>query len=148
LTFVPFDLRAARLSETLAGAGASRSTPTFFTALGLAPYLSPDTLLGILRLIAIAFPRGSEIAFDYMVAPDLLPAHIRETNLRWQTNVALAGEPVASFVVPSELKQTLLAAGFRDVEHLDVEAVNGRYFFAREDGLRAAPGIGLVRAAV
>ena len=148
LTFVPVDLQEASLVDVLVAAGASCSDRVFFSALGLLPYLRPEVIHTMFRAIAAAFPPGSEIAFDYAPPPDLLPPQSREASNRWQALAQQAGEQVISFVLPSDLRRTLVAAGFRQVEQLDFEATNGRYFFARDDDLRVGPGLALARAAV
>jgi methyltransferase (TIGR00027 family) len=148
LTFVPVDLEKASLIEALVRAGVKTSEPAFFGALGLVVYLKPATLRDMFGMIATAFPQGSEIAFDYVVSRELTSERSRQVHEQLFDRLGTLGEPVRSLIIPSELKRTLLGLGFHDVEHLDDEAINGRYFFARGDGLKTHRGCALARAAV
>jgi methyltransferase (TIGR00027 family) len=148
ITYVPLDLEQTSLLNVLVAAGVKTNQPTFFGVLGVIAYLSAETILEMFGTVATAFPRGSEIAFDYGVSPDLLPERARQVQAAWRQRVETSAEPVLSFTIPSALRPTLFRTGFRDVEQLDTAAINGRYFYARDDGLRAGPAWGLARAAV
>jgi methyltransferase (TIGR00027 family) len=145
LTFVPLDLDSGSLMGNLLSAGVNVNEPTFFGALGLLNYLSPPTVRQTFQTVA-AFAAESEIAFDYALPPNLLPPAARPPMEAWLAGVAAGGEPVLSFLIPSQLHDTLAAIGFRDVELLDAAAINARYFLGRRDRVRVPAHFTLARA--
>jgi O-methyltransferase involved in polyketide biosynthesis len=50
--------------------------------------------------------------------------------------VAAAGEPWRTFFDPADLEARLRGIGFSDVQDVDGESLNARYFSSRADGLR------------
>jgi methyltransferase (TIGR00027 family) len=147
LTFVPLDLDRTNLMEILLAAGINTNAPSFFSALGLFNFLIPAAVVQVFRTVA-AFRPDSEMAFDYVIPPNLVPPEARAAHQAWQERVAALGEPVQSFLIPSQLRDTMVDVGFRDVEFLDAAAINGRYFLGRRDDLRTPPQYALARAIV
>jgi methyltransferase (TIGR00027 family) len=125
LTYAPVDFEQENLTEQLATAGLDPSVRTFFTWLGVVPYLTRDAITGTLRQIA-AHPGGAEVVLDYGeplqdVDPELR-AHYEERLAR----VAAMGEPFLSFFVPAELHDQLRALGFSEIDDLDFPGMVAR----------------------
>jgi methyltransferase (TIGR00027 family) len=116
LADIPLDIEQTSVLSALVATGVRTSQPTFFGVLGVIGYLSPATIREMFGMVATAFPSGSEIVFDYNVAPDLLPEHARRRRSEWMERAERAGERVLSFTIPSHFRQTMLSIGFRDME--------------------------------
>ncbi len=140
LTFVGIDFASQALSEALPAAGWRAGLVTFFSWLGVIPYLERDRILATLRLVATAAP-GSEIVFDYGRPPSSLGFGPRIAFEVMARRVAAVGEPWITFFEPDELGSTLRAAGFSEVDDFAAERINALYFEGRKDGLRVG-GIG------
>lgn len=90
-----------------------------------------------LQFIA-SMPVSSGIVFDYMISPSLLNPTARRAFDSLAHRVALAGEPFQTFFAPSSLKGSLLIMGFRQIEDIEPEEMNVRYFQGRTDQLRVS----------
>lgn len=137
LTFVPLDFEKQTLLDGLTQAGFHPASSSFFSWLGVVPYLNPHTVIETLKLIA-SMSSGNGVVFDYAVP---------RSSLNWMGRLALdalaarvkaAGEPFQSFFEPQQLAGELRACGFRYLEDLGPDEINARYFTARSDGLRIA----------
>ncbi len=136
LSWVPVDFERDELARELERAGFRREAGAFFSWLGVTPYVDEAAVLATLRYAAsVAGPYGG-IVFDYGVAPSSLGVRQRIAFEAMAERVAAAGEPWRTFFEPAALRGHLLAVGFADVEDLDGDALNARYFAARSDGLR------------
>ena len=135
LTFVPVDLERQTLEEGLKVAGYDHGKCTFFSWLGVTPYLTAEAVMATLRFIASA-PPGSGVVFDYAISPSLLTPAQRSVFDRLAQRVASAGEPWQAFFDPLLLKEDLRAMGFGYVEDKGQEEINETYFKNRKDSLR------------
>lgn len=135
MTFVPVDFETQTLQNGLAAAGLHFDRITFFSWLGVVPYLTNEAFESTLRLIA-AMPEGSGVVFDYGATRDALSSLEREVRDALAARVAAAGEPFKLFLDPGELAIRLKAIGFGDVEDLGARDLNARYFRDRADGLK------------
>jgi methyltransferase (TIGR00027 family) len=135
LTFSPVEFETQTLEEGLRQAGFDTRKSTFFSWLGVTPYLTSSAVTATLRFVA-SMPVGSGIVFDYLISPSLLNAAARQAFDSLAHRVALAGEPFQAFFDPSLLKSSLMAMGFGQIEDLGPEELNGRYFQGRLDKLR------------
>jgi methyltransferase (TIGR00027 family) len=68
LTFVPADLKERRLGQRLAEYGFERDAPSFFSILGVVPYLDAASIDSMLEFFA-SLPKESEAVFSFAV-PD------------------------------------------------------------------------------
>lgn len=135
LTFTPVNFENQTLSEGLRQSGFRFEEPTFFSWLGVTPYLTRDAITATLQFVA-ARPAGSGIVFDYGISPSLLsPAELWVFEALAK-RVAAAGEPFQTFFDPAVLTADLRARGFVRIEDLDGKTLNERYFQDRTDGLR------------
>jgi methyltransferase (TIGR00027 family) len=127
MTFVAVDFERQNLADELARAGFNMDQPAFFSWLGVIMYLTLEAATQTLRFIA-ARPSGSGVTFDYATGT-------------WEPlarRVARAGEPFRLFFDPVELSKLLRSVGFREIEDLNPEQINARYFRDRADGLQVA----------
>lgn len=135
LVFAPVDFERDTLADGLRAAGFDARARTFFSWLGVVPYLELDAVRTTLRVVAAAAP-GSEIVFDYSLGPASLPAAERRAFEALAARVAVAGEPWRTFFEPAALADELAALGLAVVDDLGADALNARYFADRGDGLR------------
>jgi O-methyltransferase involved in polyketide biosynthesis len=59
------------LEEGVRGAGCDPEKSTFFSWLGVTPYLTTEVVMATLGFIA-STPVGSGVVFDYVISPTLL----------------------------------------------------------------------------
>ena len=135
LTFVPIDFERERLAQVLANAGFDRGRPALFGWLGVVAYLELESIGDVLRFVA-SCAAGSTIVFDYAIPPDRLPPHHRARFDALAGRVASVGEPWRTFFDPADLANWFREIGFSEVEDVDADALNARYFDSRVDGLR------------
>jgi methyltransferase (TIGR00027 family) len=125
LTYAPVDFERQTLAEQLAEAGLDPSLRTFFTWLGVVPYLTGEAIASTLAQIA-AHPAGAEVVFDYSEPiaglDPALQAHYEERAAR----VAEIGEPFLSHFTPAELHRRLRDLGFDEIDDLDIPAITAR----------------------
>lgn len=129
LTFAPVDFETEALAEGLARAGFDPRQSTFFTWLGVVPYLSEAAVLATLDFIA-SLPGGARVVFDYgnpsaPVASQDAYATEREDLAR---QVAAVGESFQSHFETDELHARLRSLGFKTFEDLGPAAIRDRFF--------------------
>ena len=135
LTFVSIDFTTTALPDALRDAGFDSSAPTFFSWLGVVPYLERHSIDATFRFIG-ALPQGTMIVFDYAVPPETLSWTGRLIYRQMAKRVAAAGEPWKTFFDPKELIAGLHRLGFTSAEDFDGDALNERYFKGRTDRLK------------
>jgi methyltransferase (TIGR00027 family) len=146
MTFAPVDFESQTLAEGLARVGFRTDRQTFFSWLGVVPYLTGSAVMETLKLVA-SMPAGSEVVFDYALPPASLSWVQRFAFNALASRVAARGEPFQTFFDPAALAGELRQMGFGDVEDLGMEAMNERYFKGRADGLRISGGLAHVMKA-
>jgi methyltransferase (TIGR00027 family) len=144
-TYVSVDFQAQTLSDALPAAGFRSGEITFFSWLGVVPYVVREGVLETLRFVA-TIPAGSEIVFDYGQPPSALNLVQRAGVAMMARRVAAIGEPWVTWFEPSDLTAELLRLGFREAEDFGPERINALYFAGRADGLRVG-GLGHVMSA-
>jgi methyltransferase (TIGR00027 family) len=140
VVYVAVDFERESLAERLRVAGLA-SEATFFSWLGVTPYLSQEAFDSTAGLIG-RMPPGSGVVFDYAVSPALLPEAARLGLEAIARRVARAREPFRLFCEPAELEWKLRAAGFGWVEDLGPADIDARFFAGRGDGLSVRGGAG------
>jgi methyltransferase (TIGR00027 family) len=143
LSLVTVDFEQQAFLERLKAVAFNDDLPTFFTWLGVVPYLSRDTVFATLSLIA-RLP-DAEVVFDYGEPVDAYPPTRRARYEAMIAGAAAAGEPWLSFFVPDELERELCAIGFGEIEDLSPRDIAFRYF-GEHDPPRNAPGAHIIRA--
>jgi methyltransferase (TIGR00027 family) len=146
LTFVPLDFEQQTLESGLNLCGFNAIAPTFFSWLGVTPYLTHAACMITLSLIA-RMPAGSGVVFDFAVDPALLNEGQRQALGALSERVARYGEPFQLFFDPEKLQYELKSLGFHHTEFLQGKELNTRYFKDRTDGLLVRGGLGHLMAA-
>ena len=109
LTFAPIDFEHQTLAEGLAAAGFDSSQQTFFTWLGVVPYLTEEAVWSTLSFIA-NLPHGAHVVFDYSDPPASLPAEWRICHERRARHVAELGEAWLNYLESDDLRAKLTGA--------------------------------------
>src|SRR5258708_2467607 len=144
LTYAPVDFERQTLAEGLRAAGFDPARQTFFTWLGVVPYLTEEAIASTLGFIA-GLPNGAHVVFDYSNPPHTLAEEARAFHDSRAAYVAGLGETWLSYFDSDELRARLTALGFNEVEDLGPPQIAARYFPSRAS---AAPEKGghVVRA--
>jgi methyltransferase (TIGR00027 family) len=134
LTFVAVDFERETLAERLATTGFDRTQQTFFTWLGVVPYLNQDAVWSTLAFIA-SLPNGAHVVFDYSDPPASLSAERRASHERRAGHVAGLGEPWVTYFEAEKLHAKLAALGFAEIEDLGPAQIVSCYFPSRASSL-------------
>ena len=127
LAFAPVDFERQTLAEGLRAAGFDPKQPTFFTWLGVIPYLTEEAIWSTLGFIA-SLPNGAHVVFDYADPPESLAPEMREFHDARAARVAELGEAWRTYFEPRELRTKLLTVGFTEIEDLGPPQFAARYF--------------------
>jgi methyltransferase (TIGR00027 family) len=144
LTYVPVDFERQRLPEQLHSARFNPQVPTFFSWLGVVPYLTLEAFRSTINFIAEQRP-GSGVVLDYGQPRSALPFLEKLAHDSLAARVQLAGEPFQLFFTPTEIAAELTA--FRNREDLGSAEINARYFTGRTDNLKVLGSAGRLLSA-
>jgi methyltransferase (TIGR00027 family) len=147
VTFVAVDFATEPLATALRTAGLCGDEPTFFSWLGVTPYLEPASVLATLAVIAPCAANGGGVVFDYNVPPALLAPPRRAAFEALAARVAAAGEPFRAFFEPETLTAALQANGFHAVRDMGPDELNATFLSNRADGLRVGSAGHIMTAA-
>jgi methyltransferase (TIGR00027 family) len=139
MTFAAVDFERESLEVGLLRAGFEKREPAFFSWLGVTPYLSRQAFDATIQFIA-SMPPGSGVVFDFAVERRLLSPMQQQALDLMAARVARAGEPFQLFFDPVALASDLARLGFGNIEDLNADAINARYFAGRADGLAVSGG--------
>jgi methyltransferase (TIGR00027 family) len=147
LTFVPIDFETETLAHALAAAGFDATRPSFFTWLGVVPYLTEPAIDATLQYIA-SLPGGAHVVFDYGNPPSVGAdgAEYAARHEALAARVAALGESLKSYFETDALQAKLRAFGFREIEDTGPLRMRERFFPERE-GPATDRGGHVVRAA-
>jgi methyltransferase (TIGR00027 family) len=134
LSFAPIDFEQQTLAEGLAAAGFDLCQQTFFTWLGVVPYLTEEAVWSTLSFIA-NLPHGAHVVFDYSDPPASLELESRASHERRAQRVADAGEPWLTYFEADSLHSRLTMLGFSEIEDLGPRQIAARYFPQRQGAL-------------
>jgi methyltransferase (TIGR00027 family) len=126
LVFAPVDFEHQTLADGLAAAGIDRTLPTFFTWLGVVPYLTPGAFEATLRYIA-DWQSRVQVVFDYANAPATIKGDGRAALEGLAARVAAAGEPFRNYLDTEVLHGQLQAMGFTVIEDLGPKRIAERF---------------------
>ncbi len=126
LRFAPVDFEREDLMQALAAAGLDPSRRTFFTWLGVIPYLREPAIWSTLEAIA-SISGGAHVVFDYGDPPASRTQRARAMHRRRAARAAALGEPWITFFDPQALHAGLGARGFREIEDLGPREIFARY---------------------
>ena len=132
LTFAPVDFERETMDDGLAAAGFDPSRQTFFTWLGVVPYLSEPAIFATLDYVA-RLPGGSHVVFDYgnpalQGRVDAYSAAREELARR----VAQLGEELKTQFESEALHSRLGLLGFREIEDIGPLRIRQMYFEKRD----------------
>jgi methyltransferase (TIGR00027 family) len=127
LTFAPIDFEKETLADGLNAAGFDATKQTFFTWLGVVPYLSENAVFSTLSFIA-SLRGGAHVVFDYANPPDPSQAEFAAAHEKLAARVASVGEAFKSFFETEALHQKLRALGFQEIEDIGPMVIRERYF--------------------
>jgi len=139
LTFAPVDFECETLDGGLESAGFDAREQSFFTWLGVVPYLTSESIRSTLDFIA-QLPGGAHVVFDYADPPESLSPEMRAAHEQRAARVAAAGEPFRTCFDSGELRAKLMDLGFREVEDLGPPEIAARYFPDRVGSIPAKGG--------
>src|SRR3546814_19495930 len=99
VAYCPIDLERDDLAEALCQAGLDRSRPTFFSWLGVSPYLTRAANLKTIDFISTSTEGQSEEVFNYLRPP---AAAAPSTGLGKRLAPRARPEPFRSIITPGE----------------------------------------------
>jgi methyltransferase (TIGR00027 family) len=127
LRFVAVDFEREKLSERLEAAGFSSAERSFFSWLGVVPYLTEAAIFSTLGYMA-QLPGGAEVVFDYVNPAASISVAGRIAHQALAARVAAAGERFQSYLDTASLCSKMSAAGFRHVDDIGPAELAERYF--------------------
>jgi methyltransferase (TIGR00027 family) len=127
LSFVPVDFERETLADALASAGFDPRQRSFFSWLGVVPYLTEAAVFSTLGFIA-ALPGGAEVVFDYVNPAASMTEARRAGHQALLTRVAALGETIKSHFYTDALRAELTALGFRDLDDFGPAQIATRFF--------------------
>ena len=130
LKFAPVDFEHEILADRLAAAGFDPTQQTFFTWLGVVPYLTEEAVFATLSFIA-RVSGGAHVVFDYANPLESISGSARTAHEVLAERVAAVGESFRSFFETDSLCAQLRILGFQEVEDLDPAQIAARFFPGR-----------------
>lgn len=128
LHFVPVDFERETLAEGLGGSGFNPTSPTFFTWLGVVPYLTDQAVFATLAFIA-GLPGGADVVFDYVnPTASIVEAGHRAAHEALAARVAELGETIQCHFDSDALGEQLAELGLRTIEDLGPGQIAARFF--------------------
>ena len=127
LTFAPVDFERETLAAGLAAAGFEGTLQTFFTWLGVVPYLTDDAITRTLEFIA-GLAAGAQVVFDYSDPPESLSPERRRSHEQRAMQVAALGEAWIAYFEADMLRAKLIDLSFVEIEDLGPAQIAERYF--------------------
>lgn len=135
------DLENESLGDVLSRSSYVPRKLAFFTSLGLAPYLTFEANMRLLRAIAAAAALGTELVFDYIDASSFAADRATPEAKRMVAERAGTDEPFRSGFDPRRIAGDLAEAGLLLIEDLGPQETQARYLAGRSDGVQIrAPG--------
>jgi len=146
LTFAPLDFERETLAQGLTAVGFDPAQQTFFTWLGVVPYLTEQAVFSTLSFIA-GLPGGAHVVFDYgnPATSNTDQDQYAAAHEMLASRVASVGEAFRSHFETDALHAKLLALGFREIEDLGPVLIRERYF-ANRGGSSSDRGGHILRA--
>ena len=139
LSFIAIDFEREMLPERLEAAGFAATERSFFSWLGVVPYLSEPAIFSTLGYMA-QLPGGADVVFDYVNPAASIAAAGRAAHQALAERVAAAGEHFHSYFDTAQLSAKMSAAGFRHVRDIGPAELAARFFPQTE---RSAPERGV-----
>jgi methyltransferase (TIGR00027 family) len=141
LVFTPFDFERQTLAQALAAGGVRPDEMTFFSWLGVQPYLTDQAVRSTLQTIA-TFPSGSELVLD--LATTSSGQRTTEVEQAGRKVVASLGEPFRSAYAPAVFAAQLRQCGFTQIDMVSVQDWLGRQTGRFNGRFRASAGLAML----
>jgi methyltransferase (TIGR00027 family) len=132
LTYVPVDLENDDPATALRQAGIDDKQRSVILWLGVLPYLAVETVAE--TLTALATLGAVDVVFDYGEPPEHRDARARRDHELHAARVAALGEPLLTFLSPSELRRLLDYTRWKLVEDIDAARYIRRVLGRGDDG--------------
>jgi methyltransferase (TIGR00027 family) len=145
LTFAAADFEKSTLQDSLMKAGFRMDRPACFSWLGVTHYLTEQAIFNSLRFVG-SLPRGTSIAFDFRVLPELLSPIDRVFTEFLAQHFASMGESWQAAFDPAALQTAILEMGFESATDIAAATLNARYLSRRKDGLRVGGAFRMMQA--
>jgi methyltransferase (TIGR00027 family) len=140
VAFVPTNFEEQTLCSALESSGFQRDRVSFFSWLGVTPYLTATSAMATLAFIG-SLPTGSGVVFDYAIERSSLDSEEQMAMDALASRVGRAGDSFRLFLDSRALERMLRVAGFSEVEDLGPAEIDARYFADRADGLTVEAGL-------
>jgi methyltransferase (TIGR00027 family) len=144
LVFVPVDFERDDVGEKLAIAGFEQNSRTFFTWLGVVPYLTQDAIGRTLAYLSSI--QNSEVVFDYMDSAEAFSEELRQMEKARAEQLEKMGERSDSRFDPAGMAAILRSHGFCDIEDINFEEIASRFGRAIQGLAPGHPGVHVVHA--
>ena len=114
------------MADCLAAARFDSAEQTFFTWLGVVPYLARESVWSTLGFIA-GLPGGGHLVLDYSEPPESLSSEARAEHEQRAQRVAAFEEPWLCHFVPPALHAKLADLGFTQIDDIGPPEIRARY---------------------
>ena len=144
LVLVPVDFERDDVREKLVAAGFQQNSPTFFTWLGVVPYLTQDAIgrtLGYMSSI-----QNSEVVFDYLEPPEAFSEELRQIEKERTEQLKKIDERSVSRFEPGGIAAILRSHGFCAIEDIDFQEIASRFGHAVQGLVPGRAGVHVVHA--
>ncbi len=139
--FVCADLCSDSIVDALAASGLDSTKPTFVSLLGVAYYLTPESLAATARSIAGTLPAGTRMAVDYLLDEASSDPRSRSVRESLVGLVERCGEPMRSSYSLDKMTALMSSSGFEPLETFAVADLNDVYREELGSLLFEIPGI-------
>jgi len=144
LVFVPVDFEQDDLGEKLVAAGFQLNSPTFFTWLGVVPYLTKEAIDRTLDYIS-SIP-NPEVVFDYVEPPEAFSEELRQIEKARAEQLEKIGERSDTRFEPATIAAILRSHGFCSIEDIGFEEIASRFGRAVQGLAPGHAGVHVVHA--
>jgi methyltransferase (TIGR00027 family) len=134
LDYCAIDFEATTLEEGLRRSPFDPTVPTYFSWLGVIPYLTHPSIEATLGFVS-ALPAPATIGFTFVVPDASLTGIDLEASELSAKGAGARGEPWLTRVELAALKPWLTDLGFDRVEHITPQVCGERFYRGRTDGL-------------
>ena len=125
LMLVAVDFKRDDAGENLVAAGFQPDSPTFFTWLGVVPYLTEAAISRTLDYMSSS--PNSEVVFDYMEPPEAFSEELRQLETRRTEQLKKMGEDSACRFEPAGITAILRSHGFCVIEDTSYQEIASRF---------------------
>jgi len=126
LTFIPMDFEHETLEDSLLYAGFNPRQQSFFTWLGVVPFLTEPAVWSTLSYIA-SLPNESHVVFDYSNPPSSYSQRMRLAHDKRADGVAKLGEAFVSHFETEKLHDKLRTLGYVRIKDLGPPQIAKRF---------------------